>query len=165
MGSLAGGLRGCLDNEETDMKKTANKSGFTLVELMVVAVIVAILAGVAIPLMSANKKRAMATEAQAALGTVRSALRAMYAETGTYTLDLNGDPLSSASAVTDIPGIGVGDLQGRYFSENCYTFVSLTSSNYLLRATGNDSTADQAAEVGDVVVELDDKGSFRVEGL
>lgn len=147
------------------MKKTANKSGFTLVELMVVAVIVAILAGVAIPLMSANKKRAMATEAQAALGTVRSALRAMYAETGTYTLDLNGDPLSSASAVTDIPGIGVGDLQGRYFSENCYTFVSLTSSNYLLRATGNDSTADQAAEVGDVVVELDDKGSFRVEGL
>ena len=54
-----------------------NRAGFTLVELMVVAVIVAILAAVAIPLMSANKTRAMATEAEAGCGTIRTAFRAM----------------------------------------------------------------------------------------
>ena len=69
--------------------KDKNKAGFTLVELMVVAVIVAILAAVAIPLMSANKNRAIMTEAEAALGTIRSALRAQYAETGAYNKDIN----------------------------------------------------------------------------
>lgn len=150
------------------MRRKASKSGFTLVELMVVAVIVAILAGVAIPLMSANKKRAMATEAQAALGTVRSALRAMYAETGNYTVDLNGDQLSTLTGypdVTVVPGISEGDLEGRYFSENCYTFATLSATNYLLRATGADTTTDQVADVESIVVELDDRGSFRVEGL
>ena len=66
-----------------------SKDGFTLVELMVVAVIVAILAAVAIPLMSANKNRAIMTEAEAALGTIRSVLRAQYAETGRYDVDIN----------------------------------------------------------------------------
>ena len=45
------------------MRKTSRKAGFTLVELMVVAIIVAILAAVSIPLMSGNKRRAAATEA------------------------------------------------------------------------------------------------------
>ena len=74
------------------------KSGFTLVELMIVAVIVAILAAVAIPLTTANKKRAMATEAEAALGTIRSALRAMYVQTGAYNVDLSGNTIANGSS-------------------------------------------------------------------
>ena len=146
------------------------KSGFTLVELMVVAVIVAILAAVAIPLMSANKKRAIATEAEAALGTIRSALRAQFAETGAYNKDINGNPVV-AGAVTNIPGISAGDLDGRYFSEECYEFQEIGEKTYTLKADG--STAEEggkneapAAEDADtILVTLDEKGKFNRSGF
>ena len=58
--------------------------GMTLVELMIVAVIVSILAAVAIPIYQANVKRAKASEADACLGSVRTALRVYYAENAAY---------------------------------------------------------------------------------
>lgn len=149
------------------MRRGTKKCGFTLVELMVVAVIVAILAAVAIPLMSANKKRAMATEAQAALGTVRSALRAMYAETGAYNIDLNGNTLSGGSSfsVTNVPGISPGDLDGRYFSEESYALSVVDADGYTLEATGNNSTATNAADVAGIVIRLNEEGTFFIQGL
>lgn len=140
--------------------KQKQKSGFTLVELMVVAVIVAILAAVAIPLMSANKKRAMATEAEAGLGTVRTALRGMYAQSGAYDVDLNGDPIADGpgASVTNIPGIGGGDLNGRYFSEGDYELTSLGQSDYTITATGT-------GDVAGVVITLDESGTFSRSGL
>ncbi|MBL7075962.1 MAG: prepilin-type N-terminal cleavage/methylation domain-containing protein [Kiritimatiellae bacterium] len=117
------------------------REGFTLVELMVVAVIVAILAAVAIPLMSANKTRAMATEAEAGLGTIRTVLRGMYAETGHYNVDLDGDPITSDDPI-DLPGLSTGDLNGKYFLDGDYE-MSLQSQTYTLTATG--SKADVAA--------------------
>jgi prepilin-type N-terminal cleavage/methylation domain-containing protein len=142
-----------------------NKAGFTLVELMVVAIIVAILAAVAIPLMSANKARARATEAESALGTVRSALRAMYAETDAYNRDLNGNTIAAGAVIPSVPGIRAGDLDGRWFSDECYTITSISASNYVLRAAGANSTAQQAAEVSTVVITLDQDGDITRAGL
>jgi prepilin-type N-terminal cleavage/methylation domain-containing protein len=149
------------------MKNQNKKGGFTLVEVMVVAVIVAILAAVAIPLMSSNKTRAMATEAEAALGTIRSAFRAMYAETGAYDVDLDGDTLGTGSA-TNVPGIGPGDLDGRYFSDPCYTITTVNATNYVIQAdggaTGND--APKAADVAGIILTLNAAGDFdRVAGF
>ena len=141
------------------------KAGFTLVELMVVAVIVAILAAVAIPLMSANKKRAIVTEAEAALGTVRSALRAMYAETSAYNEDLNGNSISAGNSVTNVPGISPGDLDGRYFSDACYTLTSVSATNYTLQAKGDDSAAPQSEKVAGIVVTLTEQGDFNRSGF
>ncbi len=147
------------------MKSMNKKQGFTLVELMVVAVIVAILAAVAIPLMSANKKRAMATEAEAALGTVRSSLRAMYAETSAYNVNVNGGAIAAGAVVGAVPGISAGDLDGRFFSDEAYAITSITSSNYLLTATGNNSTATKAADVAGIVITLNQDGTFNRTGL
>ena len=135
-----------------------NKSGFTLVELMVVAIIVSILAAVAIPLMSANKKRAMSTEAEAGLGTIRSVLRAMYVQTGSYNADLNGNTIANGSSVTNIPGIGTGDLDGKYFSEDDYELTTVAAGTYTLTATGTN-------DVAGVVITLDQSGTFTRMGL
>lgn len=88
------------------------KSGFTLVELMVVAIIVAILAAVAIPLMSANKDRAMATEAQAGIGAIVTAAKVYYTEEGSV-------PGSVADMMPKY--LKNGDLVGKYFDDSSYS--------------------------------------------
>lgn len=148
--------------EEQDMRK--RRAGFTLIELMVVAIIVAILAAVAIPLMSANKKRAAVTEAESALGTIRSAARAMYAETEAYNLDQNGNDPSGPA--TGLPGIGVGDLDGRYFEDDDYTYAASDANNYTITAVGD--TAGSAVDgdiVNGVTITLDQDGEFTYTGL
>lgn len=136
------------------------KAGFTLVELMVVAIIVAILAAVAIPLMSANKKRAAATEGEAGLGTMRSCLRAMYAETGSYVQTPNaGVTLAAGGAATTIPGISAGDLDGKYFVDGNYTISAITASNYTLQVAGTTGL------VAGVTITLNSAGDFNRSGL
>jgi len=136
----------------------SRRSGFTLVELMVVAIIVAILAAVAIPLMSGNKKRAMATEAEAALGTMRSQLRAMYAETGAYNKKSDTVTLTAPTSPTNISGIAVDDLKGKYWSEPDYKLSAVSATAYTLTATGT-------GEVANVVITLNEAGTFTRTGL
>ena len=152
--------RGGVRKEEIPGNDTMknSKTGFTLVELMVVAIIVAILAAVAIPLMSANKKRAMSTEAEAALGTMRSSMRAMYAQTGSYNVDLNGNTIPNGSAATNLLTIGAGDLDGKYFSEDDYEVTTVGASTYTLTATGTN-------DVTGVVITLDQGGTFTRTGF
>lgn len=135
------------------------RDGFTLVELMVVAVIVAVLASVAVPLMGGGKKKAMVSEADASLGAVRACLRAMYAETRSYSRDANGDTLEAGDALTSVPGVSVGDLEGKYFKESDYDIVSISASAYTIRCQG--STGD----VSGVTVTLDQDGTFHRTGL
>lgn len=136
-----------------------NKAGFTLVELMVVAIIVAILAAVAIPLMSGNKKRAAATEAEAALGTIRSALRAVLAETGAYNVTPSGGSIANGAAANTVPGISQGDLNGKYWQEGNYVVTTVSSSNYLLTASGGTGI------VNGVTITLNQDGTFNRLGL
>ena len=145
------------------MKKMMSKKGFTLVELMVVAVIVAILAAVAIPLMSANKNAAMMTEAEAGLGTLRSELRTVYAETGAYNVDRNGNAIATGS-ITNIPGVSTNDVAGRYFNAPAYAVTTLTSNTLLLTASGNNSTAPNASSVAGLSATLDQNGNFTRSG-
>ena len=90
--------------------------GFTLIELLVVVIIVAILAAVGIPLLSGNVDRARASEAEASLGTIRTALRAKLAE----------GALPAMPGAPNTVGIGINatDLNGRFFVTAAYTVKS-----------------------------------------
>jgi prepilin-type N-terminal cleavage/methylation domain-containing protein len=118
-------------DKETKMKTNKQKkSGFTLVELMVVAIIVAILAAVAIPLMTGNKDRAMATEGQAGCTTIATQLRMHWAEFGNYADVVANDP-------TSLQGINDDDLNGTYFDDGSYNITTLTDGDdYTIQATG-----------------------------
>lgn len=109
---------------------TQRKTGFTLVELMVVAIIVAILASVAIPLMSGNTNRAMATEGQTGCSTIATQLRAYKSEHGTF--DVNG---SGSAVATDLPGVTGTDFDGKFFKTANYVLSDLSVNTYTITAT------------------------------
>jgi type IV pilus assembly protein PilA len=96
-----------------------SKSGFTLVELMVVVLIVGILAAVAVPLMSGRIDSSKWSEAKAGMGTIASALRSYAAEKGSFT---------TAPTMAQV-GISNNDLDGTYFSHECYVITSASASN------------------------------------
>lgn len=128
--------------------KMNSKSGFTLVELMVVAIIVAILAAVAIPLMMGNKDRAMATEAQAGLGTLRTAMQVYRAEHGGYPVITSGTVLPGYAGLT----VKQGDLDGKYYKSDGYTITSSSVSNYTMQAVGYTNNPP--------TITLDEKGNW-----
>ncbi len=153
--------------EDNGMQANGKKSGFTLVELMVVAVIVAILAAVAIPLMSGNRNRAIATEAESGLGTIRTALRTMFAQTGAYNEDLNGAAIAAGGVAGVVPGIRAGDLLGRYFDDSDYSITAIGATTYALRCGGNSaaSTAPVKAQANGIVLTMDQAGTVTRAGL
>ena len=106
-----------------------NAAGFTLVELLIVVIIVAVLAAVGIPLMRGNVERAKLSEADAGLGMFRGAIRAKIAEGGTIpaTTDMN-----TITKIRSQLNFKIGDLTGRYFEDNDYSYTG----------TPGDPTAD-----------------------
>jgi prepilin-type N-terminal cleavage/methylation domain-containing protein len=102
------------------------QKGFTLIELMVVILIVSILAGVAIPLMQGRIDTAKWSEGNATAGTIRTAIRAYYAQNPTAASALSGD--LGVATTRDVLGFGSADLTGTYFVPSNYTITSINSS-------------------------------------
>jgi prepilin-type N-terminal cleavage/methylation domain-containing protein len=89
-----------------------NKKGFTLIELMVVVLIVAVLAAILVPLMTARLEAARWAEGKAGCGTLATAVRAMWAEQGQENFAASTDPEFYLTR---------GDMRGKYFSIDDYT--------------------------------------------
>ena len=104
-----------------------SKAGFTLIELMVVAIIVAILAAVAIPLMTGNKNKAYATEGQAGCGSIKTCIRVMQADNQPFPAN-----------IAAVKGIATSDLDGQYFAGTDYVLAGGGAySNYVVTATAS----------------------------
>lgn len=85
------------------MRKMARQSGFTLVELMIVTVIVAILAAIAYPSYQNQVSAGRRADAQSALMGLAQAMERQFTEEGTYA-KADGDD-SDESAVSVAPTI------------------------------------------------------------
>jgi len=90
-----------------------SRKGFTLIELMVVVLIVAILAAVLVPLLTARIESARWTEGKAGAGTIATAVRA-------YAAEYQEQGAALPASVTDY--VDAVDLQGKYFNADCYSF-------------------------------------------
>lgn len=92
-----------------------NKKGFTLIELMVVILIVAILAAVAIPILRGRIEAAKWSEGAAIAGTIKVAAKVAYAE--------DSSPANITLLTAPVTGIMVelgfntNDLDGQYFDD------------------------------------------------
>ncbi len=86
----------------------SKKSGFTLVELVIVIVIVGILSVVAVPIYMGYTKRAMATEAEGTLGAINTAQKVYYAEHNCF--------LATVGAVSHNGTLDINLSANKYFT-------------------------------------------------
>ncbi len=110
------------------------KSGFSLVELMIVIVIIGVLAAVAVPIYTNNVIKAKMSEADASLGSLRTQLRVYYGENGEYPTVSPADYAIGASW----NDIRTGELTGKYFTDSSYTYLCTDGTNYTITCTAGD---------------------------
>jgi len=100
-------------------KLKKNNSGFTLLEIIIVVIIVGVLASLALPRLFSNVEFSRSTEAMAAVGTIRSSIERCFLRQGTYDncenfsdegtpqLDIN-NPENTAGSLFDYAIAGNG---------------------------------------------------------
>lgn len=116
--------------------------GFTLIELMVVILIVAVLAAASIPIMRGKIDKAKWAEANSTAGMIRSAVKVYYAEQG---VAVTGS-LSNAS-VLDTLAIGSSDLTGTYFVASDYNIDSVNANGIAtITVTGSQANAPSGSK-------------------
>ena len=124
-------------------KFAARRRGFTLIELMIVIIVIAILALIVIPKLAGASKKAKESSMVSNLGILRNALEQFQADTGTYPTVLNdlGAPSSSPPSLPTGYSIATS-YKGPYLRAQ----GGLGSNDAIPRNPFKTSTADGMAE-------------------
>lgn len=131
-----------------------NKSGFTLLEIIIVIIIIGVLASLALPRLFSSIEFSRSTEAFATLGTIRKAMERCYLMNN-QSYDTNC--VSFANLDIGDPSAAFGSVAGAHFD---YTF---TSTNFAVPIdSGFGLTATRVAldggTVGDTIEIEQDNG-------
>lgn len=149
--------------------------GFTMVELLVVLVIVAILAAVATPLFIQNTKRAKASEAVATMGLIRQAERDYKINSDTYFDIKSGSQnikssLPPKAKITLSDGTVSGDYgldinvgTAQYFSNKAFTVEAQGTGAALADPTGSANIFTNPAPVDFIITATGDTATLNVK--
>lgn len=111
-------------------KKLSKKSGFTIVELLIVVVVIAILAAITVVAYTNIQHRARASEASSALVQAKKQL-------GLYRVDNGGYPTTGNLAVA-----GISDSDKLQYTSDGTTYcMTATSGNVSYKTTNTDNPA------------------------
>ncbi len=157
--------------------KRLRVKGFSMIELLVVLLIIGILAAVAAPLFLQNTDRARASEAVAAMGSIREAQRTYRSQFGSYITNIVDGTIYFGSTGAQRDLLGVNIHGAKYFSPGSYT-ISTTSAggaitnplDFVILANGANSVAltsgsatDDGArnntDVASLQVQMDNSGA------
>jgi general secretion pathway protein G len=119
-----------------------SEKGFTLVELMIVIIILAVLTGIAVPSYMALRNRARESATESEMKNIATALELYQADNEIYPLTA-GYPAGLVNYMDPVPA---NDDWGK-----AYAYVSAAGDTYTLTSTG----ADGAAAGGDDLVITD----------
>lgn len=131
--------------------RSTARSGFTMIEMLIVVAIIGILSAIAVPMLATHQLRSKTTEAKTNLGAIRVVEEANFSETGAY-LAANAEPavIPGAQATDfDVAGSDFANLgwapEGRVFFSYAVA-IAPDASGF---------TADAAADIdGNGVVQI-----------
>jgi type IV pilus assembly protein PilE len=113
-----------------------NKKGFSLTDLVVTLVVVAIIAIIAVPIYRGYVKRGIATEGNSLLGEINAAQQIYYTRHGQYFDGTEGQNYSRA--------LGISVEKAKYFkswtvhsSGDTFTAITRADGGYAMTLTGS----------------------------
>ena len=122
------------------MNKIKNNSGFTLLEIIIVIIIVGVLASLALPRLFSTIEFSRSTEAFAAMTTIRSSMERCRL--------MNNNSFADCGDFANLDIEQPGDVPNAHFT---YTYSGMGADAYVVTATRN--TRDGGAITSNITIE------------
>ncbi|RDV83223.1 type IV pilin protein [Ammonifex thiophilus] len=119
--------------------KGRDERGFTMVEMMVVLIVIAVLIAGGIWLYLGYVEKARITKAESFLTTAAGALDAYYAQYGKYP---SGNDLDTAGVDISVKDPWGGDYKYTTSGDDNYTLATTGGTKVVVKATGNNGKSE-----------------------
>lgn len=147
----------------TSLKR--KQSGFTIVELLIVIVVIGILAALVITTFAGVQRRARNTERETDVKAVHGHVEAFYANNGYYP-GLTGNLNTDSWVQTNMPGLDVDSLRAPNQTGNTVVGTGGTVDNYVYAATGCSGTSPSEQCTGyTLTANLEGGGTYDKQAL
>ena len=113
------------------LQRLKDERGFTLMEILIVMVVLAVLAGIALSTLTGNRTNAHDSAAKQNAGSMMAHVESCFAETEDYGLCETGDPLLGDTKLAE----GTGPGQTRVVSDGVhdYSIESMSKTGNVFR--------------------------------